>query len=59
MSWVRTNIPISVRHGDDIQYIRILTAPPRRLVFWDDVPNFNNWYLNNTPNLFMCVGGGI
>jgi len=31
----RTNSPTSARHRDGLGFIRIWTAPPRRLVFWD------------------------
>ena len=35
LSWVQTNSLTSDRHGDGLEYIRIWTIPPRRLVFWD------------------------
>ena len=34
----RTNSLTSVRHGDDLGFIRIWATPPNRLVVWDGAP---------------------
>jgi len=44
----RTNSPTSVRHEDDLGFIRIWATPPNRLVFWDGTPSpHTNWYQSN------------
>jgi len=35
----RINSPTSARYEDDLEYMRIWTTLPRRLVFWDGAPS--------------------
>ena len=51
----RTNSPTSVRHGDDLVFIRIWATTPIRLVFWDSAPSPYKWYQSHAPNLVVCV----
>ena len=39
LGFMRTNSLTSVRHENGLGYIRIWATPPRRLGFWDGVPN--------------------
>ena len=60
LGFVRTDSPTSARHENCLAYIRIWSAPPKRLIFWDGASSPYKLYQKHDSNLVMCVCvGGV